>query len=491
VCIFITIAWITSFLSSIIKITGENLQQREALFRGLFDTMPSGSAIYRVSRDDAGEYRYTIEDMNETALRYEGKKKEDVIGKTLSESNQTTYSDSLLPKIREISLQDTPVLFSYSGTSDKQGTIYYENSLFKLPSREIVAIFTDVTEKKQVEKQLEKDEEMYRLAMEATSDGLWDWNMHTGEVYYSPSFAAILGEKFIEPRFESWESRLHPDDKERVLHSLREHGEGKTERWREENRLLTSDGEWRWVLERGSVVTRDETGTPLRMIGTTTDITEQKRIEEIIRSERDRAEQYLNIAEVIILALARDGTIALINRKGAEVLGRPAEEIIGLDWFESFIPPDLRDSVRKYFFSIIEGDETPYLSYTNEIVTSDGQTATISWVNTLIKSSNGQIMGTLSSGEDITRQKNLEQEKIHLIEQIQQNMAQIAYLNDNIRNPLTIIMALTEGYLEPEKTRIIHNQIDIIDTSITRLDQQWSKSEKVLIYLRKHYQISV
>ena len=344
--------------------------------------------------------------------------------------------------------------------------------------------------KKLIEEELRESEEKYRLAMEATSDGLWDWNILTGEVYYSSSFTTILGETYIEPRLESWESRLHPDDKERALHSLKEHIEGKTKRWWSESRLRTSSGEWKWVLERGSVVFRDERGNPLRMIGIITDISEQKRIEEIIRNERDRAEQYLNIAEVIIVALARDGTVALINRKGANVLGITVNEIIGQNWFESFIPPEQRDTVKNDFYSSMDGKTDLYSSQENELLTKDGRTLTISWINTLIKTSSGQIIGTLSSGEDLTRQKELEQEKLHLIDQIHRNMAQMAYLNDNIRNPLTIIMALTDNLCEQDATRLIHNQIEVINNSITKLDQQWYESEKVLNYLRKHYQIS-
>ena len=490
VCIFILIAGVISLLSAIIKKTGTKLEHREALFRGLFNTMPNGSAIYRVTNSGESDRDYIIEDLNKTALLYENKQKEELIGRTLSDLNPTTYSDNLIQSIEEVWKNEKTVHFSSRVPSGEDSITYYENSLFKLPSGEVVAIYTDVTEKKQIEEELRESGEKYRLAMEATSDGLWDWNMLSGVVYYSPSFLKILGEKFIEPRFESWESRLHPDDKERVLHSLNEHIEGRTERWREENRLLTSAGEWKWVLGRGSVVIRDESGKPLRMIGIITDISEQKRIEEIIRSERDRAKQYLDIAEVIIVALARDGTVALINRKGAEVLGRPVEEIVGLDWFDSFIPPDIRDNIRKHFHSIMDGNLDLYSSYTNEIIAADGRTATISWINTFIKTNSGQIIGTLSSGEDLTRQKELEVDKNNLIDQIQRNMAQMAYLNDNIRNPLTIILTLTEGLLEPEKTKMINDQIGFIDESITKLDQQWSQSEKILNYLRKHYQIS-
>ena len=147
VCIFILIAWVTSFLASIIKKTGEQLQQRETLFRGVFDTMPSGSAIYQVTNSDNREHNFIIEDLNKTALLYENKQKEDVIGRILSDLNPTTYSDSLIPKLDEV--QKTGRMASFpSHITFGDGPTDYENSLFKLPTGEIVAIYTDVTEKK-------------------------------------------------------------------------------------------------------------------------------------------------------------------------------------------------------------------------------------------------------------------------------------------------------------------------------------------------------
>jgi len=490
VFIFILIAAVITILSQMNKESQEKLQKKEALFRGVFDTMPSGSAIYGVTGTGESDADYHIEDINSTALGYEQREKSEVIGRTLAEVHTVIHESNLVPRLLEAQQSIRPVSYQAEVKSRDETPGYYDTSLFRLLTGEVVSIYTDVTDKRLMEEDLKASEEKFRLAMGATSDGLWDWNMLTGEVYFSPAFARILDEDHIEPVYESWESRLHPADKERTLASLKEHISGKTSPWRVETRLKRSDGSWKWVMDRGSVVAWDETGKPARMIGSIVDISEQKRIEEVIRIERDRAEQYLNIAEVMIVALSRDGTVVLINRKGAEMLGWSVDDIIGLDWFDSFVPPDLRESVRETFISLMDGADEMYSSSENEIITCGGKRILISWVNTIIKTPAGQIIGTLSSGEDLTMRKELEKEKTSLLDQIQQNLAQIAYLNDNIRNPLTIIMTLSEIHFDGEAGKKIQEQIEIIDESITKLDTRWSESEKVLDFIRKHYQIT-
>lgn len=356
----------------------------------------------------------------------------------------------------------------------------------------VATIITALSERiRDQEQRLRETEEKYRLAMETTTDGLWDWDLKTGAIYYSPGFVKMTGGDGLEPSFHAWEERMHSEDREAALSSLRDHLSGHTGRWRHELRLQTPAGEWKWVLCRGSVTDRDENGSPIRMMGVIADISEQKEGELIIRTERDRASRYLTIAGVIIVALSRTGTVLLVNRRGSEVLGAPPEVICGMNWFETFIPSGQRDEVRKTFDAIIRGTEDLFSSHENEIITLQGEKRIIFWRNTLIRDQDGTITGTLSSGEDITGTKELEAEKKKLLDQIHQNMAQMAFLNDTIRNPLAVIMLLAEtGYL-PDTSRQIATQVAIINDAVTRLDQQWSESEKVLTFLRKHYQIAV
>ncbi len=136
-----------------------------------------------------------------------------------------------------------------------------------------------------LEQRVHDAEERWRFALEGSGDGVWDWNVQTGEVQFSQRWKEMIGyaEDEIDDKLEEWEKRVHPNDLPRVKADLQAHFEGKTATYSSEHRMCCKDGEWRWILDRGKVVQRDADGRPLRMIGMHTDITDRKRIEERIR----------------------------------------------------------------------------------------------------------------------------------------------------------------------------------------------------------------
>ena len=136
------------------------------------------------------------------------------------------------------------------------------------------------------------NEERLKLALEGANDGLWDWNIKSGEVYFSKRWKAMLGYKNneIEGNFTSWEKLVHPDDHLLVMNKLDEHLKGKTTQYDTEYRLQTKNGDWVWILDRGKVVEWDGDGSPLRMVGTHTDITERKKVEEELLVAKEKAE---------------------------------------------------------------------------------------------------------------------------------------------------------------------------------------------------------
>ncbi len=133
----------------------------------------------------------------------------------------------------------------------------------------------------QAEAALRKSEERYALAARGANDGLWDWDLETNTVHYSERWQNMLGYQDSELRNhpESWLSRIHGDDVERVRAALASHIEGRTSHFQSEYRVLTKDSAYRWVLCRGLAV-RDPQGNAYRMAGSQTDITDRKRAEE-------------------------------------------------------------------------------------------------------------------------------------------------------------------------------------------------------------------
>jgi two-component system cell cycle sensor histidine kinase/response regulator CckA len=136
------------------------------------------------------------------------------------------------------------------------------------------------------------------------------------------------------------------------------------------------------------------------------DISERKRTHIAIREERDRAQQYLDIADVILLALDLEGRITLLNRKGCSMLGWEERELLGRNWMDTCLPSRTQDVLRRSFHNLLAGD----LSYIeNPVVTKSGEERMICWRNAQLRDGAGCIIGTLSSGEDITERKRAEQ----------------------------------------------------------------------------------
>lgn len=162
----------------------------------------------------------------------------------------------------------------------------------------------DVTNLKDQESQLQVSEERYKFALKAASEGIWDWNMITGECYFSAQSIKILRmeEKEMTVPLKFWTDRIHPDDFKVYNDAKIAHLQGETPIYESIYRVLTADGKYRWVLSRGRIVQYDENGAPRRGIGTHKDITQlkEKEIElantiNIIGNQNNRLSNFAHI----------------------------------------------------------------------------------------------------------------------------------------------------------------------------------------------------
>ncbi len=170
--------------------------------------------------------------------------------------------------------------------------------------RGLVGVISDVTERRRVEEALKESEYRWKFALEGAGDGVWDWNIHTGEAFYSHRYKEMLGFEEVEigSSSDEWLKRIHPEDTSGVLVALQPYLEGKTGTAAVEFRMLCKDGSWKPILGRGMVVSRDSAGKPLRMIGTNTDLTELKTAEEERRSMELQMQQVQKLESLGVLA---------------------------------------------------------------------------------------------------------------------------------------------------------------------------------------------
>jgi len=143
---------------------------------------------------------------------------------------------------------------------------------------------TDIAARRAAENRLHEADALWKLALESSGDGVWDWHVQAGTEYFSDRYLRLYGFEpgDVEATPEAFDARTHPDDVAQMARDREDHFAGRTAVYRNEHRVRAKDGSWKWVLSRGMVIARDAAAKPLRMVGTHTDITERKRQEMLV-----------------------------------------------------------------------------------------------------------------------------------------------------------------------------------------------------------------
>ncbi|WP_320176363.1 ABC transporter substrate binding protein [Maridesulfovibrio sp.] len=173
--------------------------------------------------------------------------------------------------------------------------------------------------------------ERFALAMAANKDGVWDWNIITDDVYYSPGYKAMLGygENEFPSHVASWVDLIHKDDRAHAFEINSKCINNEIENFEVEFRMQDKDGKWLWILGRGNAVERDDSGKAIRMIGTHTDITELKSSLEEIRHLRNQLKSIIDSMPFILVGLNSEGRVTHWNMKASEVAGVSGDEAVG------------------------------------------------------------------------------------------------------------------------------------------------------------------
>ncbi|NIO20729.1 MAG: PAS domain S-box protein [Candidatus Aenigmarchaeota archaeon] len=207
------------------------------------------------------------------------------------------------------------------------------------------------------------------------------------------------------------------------------------------------------------------------------DLTKHKGLWGKLRQERNKAQQYLNIAGVIIIAINDKGIVSLINKKGCDVLGYKEKEIIDKNWFDLCVPEREREERRDTFKKVMAGEIEEVEDYENSILTKSGEERIIAWHNTTLTDEKGHIVGTLSSGEDITKRKQTEEELIRSekLASLGQLAASVAH---EVNNPLAGILVYVKLLLKKYKEKEL--QAEWTEKQLLKMEKELERTTRII-----------
>jgi PAS domain S-box-containing protein len=223
-------------------------------------------------------------------------------------------------------------------------------------------VLQDITERKGAERRLRESEERYSLVVEGANDGIFDWDIRTGDLFWNDRLFEIIGlsSSEVTPTFELFAELLHPEDRQRVMDAVTAHLEH-GEEYKEGFRIRHSSGEYCTCIGRGKAQ-RDQDGTPYRMAGSVTNITERKRTEEALEESEARKTAIMEAALDCVITMDHTGMITDFNPAAERTFGYRRAEVLGRELAETIIPPSLRDSHRRGLARYLATGEGPVLN---------------------------------------------------------------------------------------------------------------------------------
>ena len=459
------------------------LAPSEKYFRGLYEQSPIGIELYDSdgtltgvnkvcldifgvsSIDEARGFNIT-EDRNVTDKVRERLGK----GETVSLEIQLDFEEAKkggLPKSKKTGVADLDVQLTQLGARGEHAPGGY------------VAQVQDVTRRRRAEHLVQSSETRCRRLFEAAQDGILILDADTGQIMdVNPFLVNMLGyshDEFVGKAL--WEISPLKDVAPNREAFLKLQKEGYIHY--EHLPLETKDGRPIDVEFVSNVYPVNGASVIQCNIR---DITERKRAEDLLRQEwvkaegllrqeRTRAQEYLDIAEVMLVALNEQGHITMMNRKGCLILGYEEAELIGQNWFDTCLPARLRDELRLVYQRLMAGEVKPVGYFENAVLTGSGEERIIAWHNSIMRDEEGHITGTLSSGEDITERRQAEDIQRQTREQLvmASRLASLGRLASGvaheINNPLTVVIGGAQMLMEKEIPEDIKEDLYLINDS--------------------------
>ncbi len=295
--------------------------------------------------------------------------------------------------------------------------------------QQIANVLSGTGQRLAVERQLAIGEERLRLASEATEDALWDFDLVADRVWWNDAYARRFGRpRDTDDSWRWWTERIHEEDRDEIIRSLRTALSTGASSWQAEYRFLDADGRHVPIWDR-AIIARDDSGVATRVVGAMTDLTEQRAREQEIETGRRKLQSILDNAPVAIFAKDAEGRFVLSNRAHAQILGVDVEDVIGRR-DEDFAGSRAR--AEAYRVRDREAWTADRAVRTEEPVEVDGETRSFLSLKFPLVDGQGRTYAVCGIAADITDRKRDEE---HL-----RNV--MAELNHRVKNTLASIEAI-------------------------------------------------
>jgi len=436
-----TLRWVVGKGRGVYDETGEPIRMLGIILdvsdrKRIEAALQSSKARYRAIVQDQIEFiiRFTPDTKilfaNDAYCRYFGVELNDILGKSFQPTVYEADWESIIQSMQVMNAEN-PTLTLENRVIDRHGKIrwtqWINRMLFNQEGQilEFQAVGRDITELRQAEQALRRSEERLQLALEASGDGIWDWNIVTSEIYYSPQYFQMLGYEANElpHTFETWYQLVHPDDMVWVNELLERHFQDSSVPYEFDYRLRTKDGQWKWIADYGKVVARDEQSKPLRMIGTHRDVSDRKQAEAALKQSELRFRGIFDQMFQFIGLLSPEGILLEANQTALDFGGLTRADVIGCYFWDVIwwkFSTEIQEQLKTAIAQAAQGE---FIRYPVDVQGVNQQVITIDFSLRPIFDDAGQVVMLIPEGRDITELKRAEQ-MLELQAVITRNMAE-------------------------------------------------------------------